>query len=160
MNMAARQRWQKTSRLPLLEEAALHWCAVQSAWTGWWLHLVPLLLANTTSPLLGMLEMAGQHSHYSSNGLEDVAPKLLVPLWNTAIICCIVCRQLHVKHTFPTKIGWVVLTLLVLALLSGQMAARLIIDQYSMKGSHKHAASCAISSFFHYISLPMVIIKV
>lgn len=35
---------------PFLEEAALHWCAMQSAWTGWWLHLVPLLFANMNSP--------------------------------------------------------------------------------------------------------------
>lgn len=35
---------------PFLEGAALHWCAMQSAWTGWWLHLVPLVFANMNSP--------------------------------------------------------------------------------------------------------------
>lgn len=45
----------KQTLFPFLEEAAPHWCAMQSAWTGWWSHLVPLLFANSEQPLLEML---------------------------------------------------------------------------------------------------------
>lgn len=38
------------SLFSFLEGPALRWCAMQSAGTGWWSHLVPLPFANTNGP--------------------------------------------------------------------------------------------------------------
>lgn len=104
--------------LPFLEEAALHWCAMQSAWTGcWWSHLVPLLLAYMSSPLL---EMLASVPHYPLNGRWGYCARIAGALRNTPIICSIVCHQLQVKYTFLYIIGWTFLILFTWTLLSPQ----------------------------------------
>lgn len=82
---------------PFLEEAALHWCAMQSAWTGWRLPLVPLLFAYMNSPPSLTTSCLRWHAKVSTArwmSAEDNAPKLPVPLWNKPIISSIVCSQL------------------------------------------------------------------
>lgn len=141
--MDAPQRWQATKPLPSLEEAALHWCAMQSAWTGWWSHLVPLPFAN--SPLLEMLEITCQRSQWPLNGREDIVPELLVPLWKKPIICSIVCLELQVKYTFPTM--FYLSDVYICSIFSsrwleinaeGHRAVRPITSHNSIKGSHKY----------------------
>lgn len=46
----------RNNPFPFLEGAVLHWCAMQSAWTGWWLQLVPLISANLNSPYWNWLD--------------------------------------------------------------------------------------------------------
>lgn len=91
---------------PFLEEATLRWCAMQSAWTGWCFHLVPLLFAKMNSPLLEMLGSKCQCSHYPFSGREDGVPKWPVPFRNTPVICSIVCPELQVKYTSAAVFCW------------------------------------------------------
>lgn len=144
MNMAAPQRWQETSPFPSWKR--LHCTDVPCNLHG---RADGRTQFHSFQPTWKC-----SRSHASVHTIRQMASRILCqnswcPFGIRQSLCCIACHQLQVKYTFPTNIGWVVLILLILTPLSPQDdTERLIIDQYSGKGYHKHAASCAISENF------------
>lgn len=85
---------------------------------------------------------ACQCSHYPLNGRWGYCARIAGALWNTPIICSIVCHQLQVKYTFLYIIGWTFLILFTLTLLSPQDDRRHTQKDGQQRETHHQSKLC------------------